>query len=220
MVASSAHAPAVDKNGDLILDHEKLATVWKQFLENKFKATDREHKRDEYTELGPQLVADPLTEEAFVRALKKLKKGKACGPDGIPGEVFTNCETAALELYDLLKLIWEREYVPPTLVRAAFVMLYKNKGSINDTTKYRCLALLPHAYKVLSLVMLERIMNECSDFLSDWQAGFRPERGCRDNILLLRMLYDQVIANDDKLFVTWLIHRLFGGVRHGESQVP
>ena len=87
--------------------------------------------------------------------MRKLKKGKACGPDGIPAEVLLNCESAARELYNLLKLIWEREYVPPTLVRAAFVMLYKNKGNINDVTKYRCLALLPHAYKVLSLVMLE-----------------------------------------------------------------
>ena len=45
-----------------------------------------------------------------MRALKKLKKGKACGPDGIPGEVFYNCESAARELYELLHLIWEREY--------------------------------------------------------------------------------------------------------------
>ena len=43
-------------------------------------------------------MADPLTEEAFVRALKKLKKGKACGPDNIPGEVYYNCEAAAREL--------------------------------------------------------------------------------------------------------------------------
>lgn len=100
---------------------------------------------------------DPLTEEAFVRALIKLKKGKACGPDNIPGEVYCNCESAARELYELLSIIWEREYVPPELVRAAFVMIFKNKGSHNDPTKYRCIGLLPHAYKILSLVMLERI---------------------------------------------------------------
>ena len=104
----------------------------------------------------------------------------------------------------LLKLIWEREYVPPELVRAAFVMIYKNKGSRDDPSKYRCIGLLPHAYKILSLVMLERVMKECSDYLSDWQAGFRPERGCRDNILLLRVLCDQIIKNDSTLFVTYI----------------
>ena len=83
--------------------------------------------------------------------------------------------------------IWV-SYVPPELVRASFVMLFKNKGSVNDPTKYRCIGLLPHSYKILSLILLERIQRECSGFLSDWQAGFRPERGCRDNILLLRVL--------------------------------
>ena len=67
-------------------------------------------------------------------------------------------------------------------------MLYKNKGSVNDPSKCRCIGLLPHAYKLLSVAMLERISNECADFPSDWQAGFRPERGCRDNVLLLRVL--------------------------------
>ena len=57
--------------------------------------------------------------------------------------------------------------MPPELVRAAFVMIYKNKGSRDDPSKYRCIGLLPHAYKILSLVMLERVMKECSDYLSD-----------------------------------------------------
>ena len=215
MTVASTQAPSVDKQGDLILDHQKLTSVWQDFLQGKFEATAAEAKRDPYEELGPQLVADPLTEQAFVRALKKLKKGKACGPDNIPGEVYYNCESAARELYELLKLIWEREYVPPELVRAAFVMIFKNKGSQNDPTKYRCIGLLPHAYKILSLVMLERVMKECSDYLSDWQAGFRPERGCRDNILLLRVLYDQIINTDSKLFVTYIDYSAaFDSVSH------
>ena len=118
--------------------------------------------------------------------------------------MYYNSQTAVLELYDLIKLIWEREYVPAELVRASFVMLFKNKGSVNDPSKYHCIGLLPHAYKLLSLIMLERIAKECSDFLADWQAGFRPERGCRDNVLLLRILFDQAINDDQKLLVTFI----------------
>ena len=132
----------------------------------------------------------------------EVEEEKACGPDGIPGEVFYNCENAATELFNLLKIIWEREYVPPALVRAAFIMLYKHKGSTNDLKMYRCIGLLPHSYKILSLIMLERIMKECSKFLSDWQAGFRPERGCRDNVLLLRVLFDYILERGEKLYVT------------------
>ena len=215
MTAAQTQTPSRDKNDTLILDHNRLAEVWQEFLQGKFQATDAEAERDPYAELGPQLIADPLTEQAFVRALKRLKKGKACGPDGIPSEVYLNCENAARELYELLKIIWEHEYVPPELVRAAFIMIFKNKGSPDDLSKYRCIGLLPHAYKILSLVMLERVMNECKGFLSDWQAGFRPERGCRDNILLLRVLFEQIIKNDAKLFVTFIDYSAaFDSVSH------
>merc|ERR1712025_1162161 len=47
-------------------------------------------------------------------------------------------------------------------------------------------------------------MSECKHFLSDWQAGFQPERGCRDNILLLRILFDQIINENEKIFVTFI----------------
>ena len=52
--------------------------------------TVAEELRDPYVELGSQLVIDPLTEQVFVLSLKKIKKDKSCGPDGIPGEVFLN----------------------------------------------------------------------------------------------------------------------------------
>ena len=83
-------------------------------------------------------------------------------------------------------------------------MLFKGKGSVNDPSKYRCIGLpvLPHAYKLLALVMLELISKECADFLSDWQAGFRPERGCRDNVLLLRVIFDHFPEKGEKLCVT------------------
>ena len=71
MSASSNSTSSVDKNGKLTLDQSKLADVWRQFLERKFKPTEAEFVRDWYEELGPQLVDDP---QAFVRALKKLKR--------------------------------------------------------------------------------------------------------------------------------------------------
>ena len=42
-------------------------------------------------------------------------------------EKYYECEPAARELYRLLKMIWVKEYVPPELVRASFVMLFKKE---------------------------------------------------------------------------------------------
>ena len=60
-----------------------------------------------------------------------------------------------------------------------------------DNKKYRCIGLLNSAYKVLSAVMLKRLMAETTGYLQDWQAGFRQGRGCRDNVMILRTLVEQ-----------------------------
>ena len=75
--------------------------------------------------------------------------------------------------------------MPEAFGVAIFKMIYKRKGSPNDPSKYRCIGLLNAAYKVLSAVMLQRLTRETDKFLKDWQAGFRPGRGCRDNVMIL-----------------------------------
>ena len=59
----------------------------------------------------------------------------------------------------------------------------------------------------MTVILLKRIMKECAAFFSDWQAGFRQRRGCRDNILLLRVLYDQVINGDKRCVVTYIDYK-------------
>lgn len=83
-------------------------------------------------------------------------------------------------------------------------MIYK-KGSVNDCANYRPIGLLNHSYKILSVCILtSRLMKETKWFLSDWQSGFRQLRGCRDNILLLRVIYDNIIKGDTKCVVTFI----------------
>ena len=36
---------------------------------------------------------------------------------------------------------------------------------------------------------VQRLIIECGPFFNEWQTGFRQKRECRDNILLLRILY-------------------------------
>ena len=76
-------------------------------------------------------------------------------------------------------------------------MIHK-KGSKDDCDNYRPIGLLNHSYKVLSNFLLKRLLKECDCFLSDWQAGSRDSRGCRDNILLLRVIYDNIILKQQK----------------------
>ena len=52
--------------------------------------------------------------------------------------------------------------------------------------------------------MLARLEKQTKDYLPDWQAGFRQQRGCRDNILILRTILDEVLERDGKLFATFI----------------
>ena len=103
-----------------------------------------------------------------------------------------------------LKFVWDHECVPKTLVLCMFVMVYKKKGSSDDCSKYRALGLLNHAYKILAVCLLNRMVKETDWFLSEWQAGFRNQRGCRDNVLLLRVIYDQIIRGNKKCVITFI----------------
>ena len=100
--------------------------------------------------------------------------------------------------------MWDQECVPKSLVLCVFIMLYKKKGSRDDPSMYRALGLLNHAYKVLSVCILHRLVAETDWFLPEWQAGFRSDRGCRDNILLLRVIYEQYVKGNKKCLITYI----------------
>ena len=98
------------------------------------------------------------------------------------------------ELFKFLNFVWDNECVPENLASGKFVMLWKNKGSQDDPTKYRCIGMLNTAYKILSSIILYRLIAGTDSFLKDWQAGFRAGRGTKDNIMIFRTLCDKVMA--------------------------
>ena len=118
--------------------------------------------------------------------------GKAPGHDGIPVEIFKRIPTCKQEVFALVRAIWLEEEIPPDIVVSTFVMLFKNKGSSDDCSKYRMICLLPHAYKMISTLLLHRLRLECEGFLKECQAGFRQHMGCRDQIIILAEMIAQI----------------------------
>ena len=118
-------------------------------------------------------------------------------------------------MVDLLQKVWRDEDVPESFAKAVFVMLYKQKGSSDDPTKYRCIGLLGHAYKTLSQCMLHRLNIETNGALSDWQSGFRKMRGCRDNVMVLRTIFDDVMEQGREMCATFIDYSAaFDSVSH------
>lgn len=105
--------------------------------------------------------------------------------------------------------------MPVNLAVAKFVMLFKQKGSANNPKKYRCIGLLNHEYKLLSCIILSRILQASEGFLQDWQAGFRALRGCRDNSMILLTLCAELLAVGKAIAITFIDYSAaFDSVSH------
>ena len=104
--------------------------------------------------------------------------------DNMPVEAYRGSVHATNELFRICRMMWHSERIPPELVQGTFIMLHK-KGSRDDTANYRIICLPCHSFKLLSAVVARRLMAVLDDRRPDTQAGFRPARGCRDNIHVL-----------------------------------
>ena len=87
-----------------------------------------------------------------------MPERKAVGPYGIPSEVIKLSTPVREALFLIIDTTWRNEHLPDGFAQAKFIILYKNKGSPNDLTKYayRCIALLNH-------VLSTSIQNPCED---------------------------------------------------------
>ena len=85
-------------------------------------------------------------QESEVReALKRMKGGKAMGPDSIPIEVW-RClgDIAIVWLTKLFNHIFRSNKMPDEWRRSILVPIYKNKGNIQSCTSYRRIKLMSH----------------------------------------------------------------------------
>ena len=132
-----------------------------------------------------------------------MKSGKAPGWDDMPAELYQNSASARAELYRIIRLIYDTELVPAEMVRGIFIMLYKKKDH-NCYSNYRAICLLCHAYKLLSAVTASRLYAEIEHVLPDSQAGFRPARGTRDNICILKWTVEMLLREGREAIITFI----------------
>ena len=146
---------------------------------------------------------DELSDDELRMCLDALRIGKAPGCDDVPIEAYRGSEEATKELFRICRLMWNTERIPANLVRGMFVMIHK-KGSRNDYGNYRAICLLCHSYKLMSAVVARRLMETLEGHLPDTQAGFRPARGCRDNVCALKWFIQMILREGRQAIITFI----------------
>jgi hypothetical protein len=67
------------------------------------------------------------------------------------------------------------------------VPIYK-KGDKTDCSNYRGISLLPTTYKILSNILLLRLIPYAEEIIGDHQCGFRRNRSTTDHIFSIRQI--------------------------------
>ena len=125
------------------------------------------------------LVPEPSAFEVEL-AIEKLKNHKSPDIDQIPAEVIkAGGRTIRCEILKLIISIWNKEELPDEWKESIIVHIYK-KGDKTDCNNYRGISLLPTTYKVLSNILLSRLILYAEEVIGDHQRVFRRNRSTKN----------------------------------------
>ena len=146
------------------------------------------------------------TEDEVRKAVKQMSIGKAPGPDAIPAEIYKEGGPAIIsKLTELFQSMWHKGEVPQQLKDANVVHIYKRKGNRQSCDNHRGISLLSIAGKILSRVLLNRLLLHLeAGLLPESQCGFRAERGTADMIFAARQLQEKCQEQHSDLYMTFV----------------
>jgi len=193
----------------LFTDKASIMNRWSEHFQSLFSASRTVHEsailRIPQVPTKPELDLPPTLEET-IKAIEKLKNGKAAGGDGIPAEIWKKGgETLQKNLHKLFVCCWENEVLPKELRDAVIITLYKNKGEKSDCSNYRGITLLSIAGKILARILLNRLVPSIADeHIPESQCGFRANRGTTDMVFVLRQLQEKCREQNKGLYITFV----------------
>jgi hypothetical protein len=129
---------------------------------------------------------EPPTSVEVLQAIARLKNNKAAGEDGIPAELYKAASGSIIDhLTKLISEIWHQELIPSKWCTSVVIPLHK-KGDSMRCSNYRGISIIDVALQILESIILKRLVGYREAQARESQSGFRPGRGCIDNIFNLR----------------------------------
>jgi len=152
-------------------------------------------------------TAKPLLPESSASevelAIDKLKSHKSPGNDQILAELIkAGGRTICVEIHRLITSIWKKEKLPEEWKELIIVPIHKKRDKI-DCNNYRGISLLPTSYKILSNILLSRLIQYAKEIIGDHQCGFRCNMSTIDHIFCIRQILEKKWEYSEQ------VHQLF-----------
>ncbi|XP_061621461.1 uncharacterized protein LOC133474126 [Phyllopteryx taeniolatus] len=201
-----------DRDGNMLTGASSVLGRWKEYFEELMnEENDREGRVEEASVVDQEVAM--ISKGEVRKALKRMKNGKAVGPDDIPVEVWKHLGEVAVEfLTSLFNRILVREKMPEEWRKSVLVPIFKNKGDVQSCGNYRGIKLMSHTMKLWERVVEARLRTEVS--ICEQQYGFMPRKSTTDALFALRMLMEKYREGQKEL------HCVFVDLEKAYDRVP
>ena len=200
-----------DKNGNVMVNSEAVLKRWKEYFEKLMNEENNRESRTEEAEVVNEEVN--CVSREVKNALRRMKKGKAIGPDELPVEVWKCMGEMGIKfLTRLYNRLLMGEWMPEEWRRSVLIPIYKNKGDAQCCGNYRGIKLMSHAMKVWERIIETRLRDRVE--ISKQQHGFMPGKVTTDAMFALRMLMEKYREGQREL------HCVFVDLEKAYDRVP
>ncbi|KAK3520207.1 hypothetical protein QTP70_019359 [Hemibagrus guttatus] len=201
-----------DRDGRVLTSEESVQRRWKEYFEELMNEENEREKRVEGVNSVEQKV-DKIRKDEVRKVLKRMKSGKAVGPDDILVEVWKCLGEAAVEcLTSLFSRGLESERTPEEWRRSVLVPIFKNKGDVQSCSNYRGIKLMSHTMKLWERVVEARLRKVVE--ICEQQNGFMPRKSTTYAIFALRILKEKYRDGQREL------HCVFVDLEKAYDRVP
>ena len=177
---------------------EGIKKRWQEYTEELYKKDL--HDPDNHEGVNTHLEPDILEFEVKW-ALGSITMNKACGGDGIPVELFQILKDDAVKvLHSICQQIWKTQQWPQE--KSVFIPIPK-RSNAKECSNYCTIALISHTSKVMFKILQARLQQYVNHELPDVQAGFRKDRGTRDQIANIHWIIEKARVSEKHLLLLY-----------------
>jgi hypothetical protein len=154
---------------------------WKNYFSQILSVHGVSDVRQAEIPTAESLVPEPSALEVEL-AIEKLKSHKSPGIDQIPAELIKEGgRTIRCAIRKLIIAIWNKEELHEEWMESIIIPIHKKRDK-TDGNNYRGISLLPTTYKILSNILLSRLIPYVDEIMGDHQGEFRWNRSTTDHI--------------------------------------
>jgi hypothetical protein len=181
---------AKDEKGDRVADSHSILARWRNHFSQLLNVQGVNDVRQTEVHMAEPLVPEPSASEVEM-ATETLKRHKSPGINQIPAELIkAGGRIIWSEIHKLIISIWNKEELPEEWKESIIVRTYK-KGDKTDCNNYRGISILLTTYKVLSNIILSRLIPYAEYIICDHQCGFRRNRLTTDHRFSIRQIVEE-----------------------------